>query len=135
MYSILFIHSSIDKHLGCFHVFHVLCVAMNIGVHVSFQVRVLSFPDISPEMRLQDHIVTVLFFYLKNFHTILHRGSTNLHSHQQYRRVPFFPCPLQHLLFVGFLMVVACFLSYDRISISISILPSLFSCGCSLVFF
>ena len=37
------IHSSVDGHLGCFHVLAVInSAAVNIGVHVSFWIRVLS---------------------------------------------------------------------------------------------
>ena len=82
--------------LGC-------SVSMNIGMPISFQIMFSS--RYMPRSEIAGSSGSFVFNFLRSIHAVLHSGWPNLYCQQQCRRVSFSTHRLQHLLFVGFLMI------------------------------
>ena len=66
MYHNFFTYSSVDGHLGCFHVRAIVnSAAMNNGIHVSFSILVSSgyMPEWDIGVGLLGHMVVLFLFF------------------------------------------------------------------------
>ena len=95
--------SSISRHLGCFHILAIVNVATtDTEVHVCFWFMV--FPRHMPRSGVAGSYGTSVFSFLRDLHIASHSGYINLYFHPQCRQFLFSLHPLQHLLFVDFLL-------------------------------
>ena len=93
----IFIYSSVNGYLSCFHGYCKLCCNEHWG-GVSFEIIII-FSEYTFRSGIVGLYGNSLFSFLRTFHTVLHSNFTNVHVHQQHRKVPFPLYPLYLRLF------------------------------------
>jgi hypothetical protein len=104
MYHIFCIHSSVEGHLGTFQLLAIINkAAIKIVEHVSFLI-VGTSSGYMPRRGISGSSGSTISNFLRNHQTDYQSGCTSLQSHQ-WRTIPLFPHPRQHLLSPEFLIL------------------------------
>ena len=105
MLHLFFIHSLVERQLGCFQVLAIMISATrNTVEQMSLWYECTSFGYMSQTI-IAGYWNTLIPNVLRNHHTHFQSDCTNLRSHQQWRSVPLFSHPLQHKLSLVFLIL------------------------------
>ena len=87
MYSNFFIHSSVDGHLGCFHVLAIVnSAAVNTGIHVSLSILVSS--GYMPRSRIAESYGGFSPSFLRNLYTVFLEKAMAPHSSTLAWKIP-----------------------------------------------
>ena len=79
MYHIFFVHSPVCGHLGYFLVLAIVnSVVMNIGVCISFQIRVVIFSGYVPRSGTAGSYGNSTFSFIRNLISVLFSACTSL---------------------------------------------------------
>ena len=102
----LLIYPSADGHLGWFHVLAIVnSAAVSIVEYVSFKIIVFIFSRYMPRSGTAGLYGNSIFSFLRKLHTVFHSAAPIYIPTKSVGGAPVSPHPLQHLLFIDFLMI------------------------------